>query len=170
MAGQIDHDSIFEKPAADVAGLYADPDYCDYRNRCVGAWNLSPVESHTVDGRIAMSQSMNMKAAIPLPAFAQRVIGNAVRVTQDYEWDPLTQTGTLRVTPTMLPILVEGTLRVQPGPSPAQCCVASHWQVECRIPLVGHKIERLLLDDLRSRLDQEREAITGYASGAHNKR
>ena len=162
MASQIDHDSIFDRPAADVAGLYASPDFCDYRNRCVGAWNLSPVESDTLDGRIVVSQSMNMKAAIPLPAFAQRVIGNAVRVTQHYEWDPLTRTGTLRVTPAMLPILLEGRLQIPPGPTPAQCRVTGHWQVECRIPLVGHKIERLLLDDLRSRLEQEREAITGY--------
>lgn len=54
-----------------------------------------------------------MKAAIPLPAFAQRVIGNALRITQPYEWNLRINTGVLRVTPSMLPILPEGTLHVQ---------------------------------------------------------
>lgn len=162
MASQSDRERIFDRPAVDIAALYASPDFYDYRNRTVGAWNLSPVESRTVDGRTVLSQSMNMKAAVPLPAFAQRVIGNAVRVTQHYEWDPLTQTGTLRVTPAMLPMQLEGRLQILPGPTAAQCRVASHWQVECRIPLVGSKIEQLLLDDLQRRLEQEREAIAGY--------
>lgn len=162
MASHSDRETIFDRPAADLAALYASADFYDYRNRSVGAWHLSPVESRTVDGRIVLSQSMNMKAAVPLPAFAQRVIGNAVRVTQHYEWDPLTQTGTLQVTPAMLPIRLDGRMQVRPGPTAAQCCVASHWQVECRIPLVGHKIEQLLLDDLQCRLEQERQAVAGH--------
>lgn len=162
MAAQRSYEVIFDRPAAEVVELYASPHYYEHRNRTVGAWNLGTVQSRSEDERIVLSQSMNMKAAVPLPAFAQRVIGNAVRVTQHYEWNLRSDTGILQVTPSMLPILLEGKLHVQPGPVAAQCCVVSHWQVECRIPLVGHKIEQLLLDDLRNRLNQEREAIVGY--------
>lgn len=162
MASQSNHEMIFDLPAADVTELYASPDYYDYRNRIVGAWNLSPMESRTQDGRIVLSQSMNMKAAVPLPAFAQRVIGNAVRVTQHYEWDPRISTAVLRVAPSMLPVPLEAVMQILPGQAAARCCISSRWCVECRIPLVGHKTERLLLDDVRSRLEQEREAISRY--------
>lgn len=56
-----------------------------------------------------------MKAAVPLPAFAQRVLGNAVRVRQHYEWDPRISTAVLRVAPSMLPISLEAVMQILPG-------------------------------------------------------
>ena len=58
-------------------------------------------------------------------------------------------------------------MQILPGQAAARCCISSRWCVECRIPLVGHKIERLLLDDVRSRLEQEREAIHFLPESAH---
>lgn len=115
MASQSNHEMILDLAAAEVTRLYASPGYYDYRNRIVGAWNLSPLESRTQDGRIVLSQSMNMKAAVPLPAFVQRVIGNAVRVTQHYEWDPRINTAVLRVAPSMLPISLEAVMQIPAG-------------------------------------------------------
>ncbi|MDT0496123.1 DUF2505 family protein [Algiphilus sp. W345] len=86
---------------------------------------------------------MNMKAVVPLPAFAQRLIGEALRVTQHYTWDPRRQTGVLHITPSILPIRLEGTLQVPPHPERSR--VSSHWRIECRIPLVGHKIDNCCL-------------------------
>lgn len=162
MKSERSFETSVDRPAAEVAALYASPDYFDHRNRHVGAWNMTPIESRSDNGCVILSQTMNMKAAVPLPAFAQRVIGEAVRVTQHYTWDAQRQIGVLQVTPSILPIKLEGSMQVHPAQVPGQCLVSSRWRVECRIPLVGHKIEQLLLEDLRKRLEMERDTLHEY--------
>ena len=96
----------------------------------------------------------------PLPAFIKKLIGERVSLTQTDRWDCRALTGTINVT-------------IKPGPGVridadvqlldqgASTLLRMDWRVECRVPLIGGKVEDFLVGDLISKAaTDERAAIT----------
>ncbi len=88
-----------------------------------------------------------------LPAAVQKLLGGALTIFQTDEWNGSTQTGGILITLKGLPIKAVSRARLEA--SSEGTIMVSDWTLTCGIPLVGGIVERLLADDIESRLKLE---------------
>lgn len=104
----------------------------------------------------------------PLPEFIKKLIGERVSLTQVDAWNLDTLRGQLDVT-------------IKPGPGVrlwadvqlldegATTLLRMDWKVECRVPLIGGKVEQFLVGDLTSKAaTDERGAIAALRNALEN--
>jgi hypothetical protein len=143
----------FPKDIATVLRMFCDPAYHEKLQKALGAMDLKQLE-HSDDGnRFRIKLGYTVKSSVPLPGFAKKVLGETSAVVQEESWDRAKKTGELSVMVKTLP----GTLRCTTSLSEASGTTTKtfNWDVSVRIPLIGGKIEQLVVDDIKTKIEPE---------------
>lgn len=100
--------------------------------------------------------SYNDIPRIELPDFARRFVPGRAHVEQTVEWDLERKAGVIRISPKGVPATMEGNMALKD--LEGACAIVVDWKVHCGIPLLGGKIERLLIDSVKKGAHLEWEA------------
>lgn len=134
----------------------SDPAYYPHKHRAIGAWDIAELgfdDAEKTTGELCVRYSMKASASVPLPAAARKILGGALTVTQTDRWNGTSRTGGILIEVRGLPIRMESNARLEADAD--RTWMVSDWTLTCSVPLVGGVIERLLADDVESRLKLE---------------
>lgn len=143
----------FPKDADTVLKMFCDPAYHEKLQKALGAMNYRQLE-HKDDGtRFRIKLAYDVKSSVPLPGFAKKILGETSSVVQEESWDRGARKGELSVQVKNLP----GTLRSVNTLADAGGTTTKtfNWDVSVKIPLVGGKVEQLIVDDIKSKVEPE---------------
>jgi hypothetical protein len=146
---QFSYKQTFPKDAATVLKMFCDPAYHKALQEALGATHFRQVD-HSDDGtRFMIKVSYEVKSSAPLPGFAKKVLGETTSVTQTERWDRSTKKGEVIVEPKGLP----GKIRCATSLSEAggSSTKTFDWEVTVKIPLVGGKLEELVVSDIKGK-------------------
>lgn len=146
---QFSYKQTFNKDSATVLKMFCDPAYHKALQEAMGATGFRQVE-HSDDGtRFMIKMSYEVKSTAPLPGFAKKILGETTAVTQTERWDRSTKKGEVVVEPKGLPgkIRCATSLADTAGGS----AKTFDWEVAVKIPLVGGKLEDLIVGDIRQK-------------------
>ncbi|PPE71962.1 hypothetical protein C3942_20695 [Solimonas fluminis] len=146
---QFSYKQTFPKDAATVLKMFCDPAYHKALQEALGATGYRQVE-HSDDGtRFMIKISYEVKSSAPLPGFAKKVLGETTAVTQTERWDRSTRKGEVIVEPKGLPGKIRcATSLAESGGSATK---TFDWDVSVKIPLVGGKLEELVVSDIKGK-------------------
>jgi len=146
---QFSYKQTFPKDAATVLKMFCDPAYHKALQEALGATGYRQVE-HSDDGtRFMIKISYEVKSSAPLPGFAKKVLGETTAVTQTERWDRSTRKGEVIVEPKGLPGKIRcATSLAESGGSAIK---TFDWDVSVKIPLVGGKLEELVVSDIKGK-------------------
>src|SRR3546814_20803183 len=84
-------------------------------------------------------------------------------ITQRDSWDLKKRTGQLEVEVRGVPIKIAATMRLaDEGKGSANTL---SWNVSCGIPLIGGKLEKLLISDIQAKADADLAAAQDFGTG-----
>jgi len=109
-----------------------------------------------------------------LPSWARMLIGSQQTVRHRSAWrrtGPTRATAELDVAPAGLPVRAHGQGTITET-SPGTTRMVLTWRVESNLPVIGHKVERLFADLIRTSLDADHAFTLHYleANGPSRKR
>lgn len=99
-----------------------------------------------------------------LPAWARRLIGSPQTLRHRSAWrraGPTRATAELDISPLGLPVRAHG-LGTIAQTSPGMSRMVLVWRVESNLPVIGHKVERLFADQIRTALDADHAFTLNY--------
>lgn len=139
----------FDKPAATVIKMFGDRRYFERKYAELGFKNVEVLE-HVSDGnRFSIRMRYTASADVPLPDFARKLVPAEMNITQRDSWDLAKKVGHLEVELRGLPLKVGAAMKLaDEGKGSANTL---SWDVHCAIPLVGGKLEKLLLSDIQAK-------------------
>ncbi len=138
----------YDKDADTVMRMFADRGYFEkkYEETTISY----EVLEHSSEGdRFHIRCKLSMPMNAPVPGFAKKFLGETMSVVQQDTWNTAARTGELKVEMQGAPIDISAKMELKQGASGAENHV--HWNIHCKIPLVGGKIEKLIADDIRAK-------------------
>jgi hypothetical protein len=146
----------FPKGADAVLKMFCDPGYHEKLQKALGAMNCRQLE-HNDDGtRFRIKLAYDVKSNVPLPGFAKKILGETSSVIQEETWDRSKKAGEVVVQVKSLPGTLRATLAL--AESGGTTTKTFNWDVSVKIPLVGGKIEQLIADDIKTKIEPEQNA------------
>ena len=153
------HELTYDAPLADVAAMLADPAFreevCEFQRvlrATVEVERTAPGTTVVVD---------QVQPASGIPAFAQKFVGDEIRIVQAETWSSQSAAD-LKVTIPGKPGDMSGTITL--AESGGTTTETVDVEVKVHIPLVGGKIEGLIVDLLRKALVAEGKVGRDYLS------
>jgi hypothetical protein len=160
MVQRLTHTMTYDAPLADVSAML---DNTAFREEVCAFQRVlrATVEiDDTPEGmRVVVDQVQPAKG---IPSFAKKFVGDEIRIVQTEIWSSETR-AELHVTIPGKPGEMTGTITLTE--SDATTTETVDVQVKVNIPLVGGKIEGLIVDLLRKALDAEQSVGRDYLSG-----
>lgn len=105
---------------------------------------------------------LKMRTEAPVPAFAKKFIGDTMTVIQQDTWDTQAQRGRLEIEIVGAPISVSADMRLESAAQGATNTM--DWTIACNIPLIGGKVEKMILNDIMSKAPRDLEASRKIAA------
>ena len=146
-----------------VMKMFCDPAYHAELQKALGAVDFQQLE-HVDDGRkFRIKMGYNVPAA-GLPGFAKKILGEKSAVVQEESWDRTTGKGEVTIQVKNLPGSIRSaTVLTESGGTSTK---TFNWEVTVKIPLVGGKLEELIVNDIKAKVEPEqataRRAIARY--------
>lgn len=141
---------------AQLLALYAGVERAAARYQAMGAWALQRLDA-AADGAVRhMRHRYRIRSEAPLPAFARKLAGESSVVTQEERWDLEAGTGRVDIEVSGVPARI--TAELQLIDTADGCELRRQWTVNCRLPLIGGAVERLIVADIRGKSAHERAA------------
>ena len=141
---------ILNKPAATVIKMYTDQKFFERKYKDLGAWDIEVLECEKTDKKFRIKCRYSIKSSNPsIPAFAQKFVGTSATITQQDTWDIAAKTGRLDVEIKGAPVKVGADMTLKDEAKGA--VNAMKWTVSCGIPLIGGKLEQLIVDDIKAK-------------------
>lgn len=146
----------YPQTADAVLARITDPVFLSAKHAALGRQDIRLLE-HTHDAqrvriRFAYSEAMD----IAVPDFARKFMSERQQIEQTTEWDLAQRSGQLQVDAKGSPARLSATMRVTADGS--GCCNRITWSVQVTVPLLGGKLEKLLVDGLRHKARRDAEA------------
>lgn len=138
----------YVKDADTVMRMFSDRGYFEtkYEETTISYKVLAHDKS---DARFHIRCELKMPLNVPVPGFAKKFIGETMTVTQQDDWDLNSRVGQLKVEMAGAPISISARMTLSDGPKGAVNKV--EWDVGCKIPLIGGKLEKLIADDIQAK-------------------
>lgn len=153
---QEQHKSHFPKDSDTVIKMFTDKDYFLEKYQMVGATNIELLD-HELDGdRFTVEIKRDVPADVPVPSFAKKFMASTMTVVQRDTWDIQSKTGQLHIDLRGVPVQV--TCEMDLVDDGTGCTLILNFDARANVPLIGKKVERLILDDIISKLDADTEA------------
>jgi hypothetical protein len=153
------HELTYDAPLADVAAMLADPAFreevCEFQR----VLRATVEVEHTAPGTTVVVDQVQPASGIP--AFAKKFVGDEIRIVQAETWSSQSAAD-LEVTIPGKPGDMRGTITL--AESGGTTTETVDVEVKVHIPLVGGKIEGLIVDLLRKALVAEGKVGRDYLS------
>ncbi len=141
--------SVFPKKSDVVIKMFTDKEYFLTKYKNLGAKNIQLLECKNEGGKFSIKVSREVPADVPLPSFAQKFISASMTVTQQDTWDPKTKKGRLDINIKGMPATITCDMELKDeGAGSANYLT---WSIKSGIPLIGGKLEQLLMDDIKKK-------------------
>lgn len=154
----------FDVSSDTVIKMFSDPDYFTGKYEALGFTNIQVLE-HTRDGDdFSITVRYEAPSDVPVPGFAKKFMAETSVVTQTDQWNVADKTGRLKAEIKGLPAKISADMElVDDGDG---CSNELNWNINCSIPLVGGKVEKLIAQDIQSKaesdLEQTRAMLANY--------
>jgi hypothetical protein len=149
MATTYEERQSFDQPKDKVLRMFSDRAYFERKYAASGGWDIKVLEHEHSGKHFRIKCSYSRKADADIPAFASKFVGDTVQVVQEDVWDLEAATGHLSIAVQKMPAQVSATMRVV---ADAQGCAnVMQWTVQCGVPLLGAKLEKMVADEMRSK-------------------
>lgn len=159
MAKQLTHDLTYDAPLADVAAMLADPAFraevCD-RQRVLR--HEVQITGAGAGMRVSVDQ---VQSASGIPSYAKKIVGDEINIVQTESWSS-ESAGIVDVDIPGKPGDISGTIAMVESGGVTTETVS--FNIKVGIPLVGGKVEGLVLDLLRKALQAENAVGRDYLS------
>lgn len=139
----------FERNADAVMRMYVDRRFFERKYETTGARDIRVLEHESSAARFRIKCRYTVNNEADLPELAKKFIGAETVVTQEDEWDIAARSGRLVLDLKGTPAKVTAAMHL--GDEGVGCVNRMVWTVDCGIPLIGGKLERVIADDIRRR-------------------
>lgn len=143
----------FRQPVEQLVAMYFTRRYHEAKYQKIGATGVEILDVKDTPELFEICVRYCVSSDAPLPDFAKKVVGDTITVTQTDRWNRKALTGELKIDIKGAPVKVSAQMRLKPEGS--GCVNAFVWDVTCAIPLIGGKIERVLLEDLKVKAERD---------------
>lgn len=141
---------VLDKPAATVIKMYSDQKFFERKYAAVGAWDIVVLECSKDDKTFRIKCRYTIKAsATQIPAAIQKFVGGTTHITQTDTWDLKALTGRLDVEVKGAPVKVTADMVLKDEGQGAVNLMK--WNVSSSIPLIGGKLEQMIVDDIKAK-------------------
>jgi len=138
-----------------VLAKYTDPAFLQRKYETLGRQDIRLLE-HTHDAqRVRLHFAYSDAVDIKVPDFARKFLPERQHIEQITEWDLASRTGRLQVDPKGSPAKLAATMQLADAGS--GCVNRIAWQVNVSVPLLGTKLEKLLVEGLRQKAQQDQK-------------
>lgn len=139
----------FDRPGATVLKMFTDRRYFERKCALLG-YTASEILSYEHDQRSARTRlRYRTEPRLPLPEFARRFVPDMQTVTEEHYWDVLLWRGQLLIEVAGLPVRIRVEMAVEDIGKGSRNCL--DWDLRCAVPLIGGKLEHLLMTELLAR-------------------
>ncbi len=140
----------FRQPVEALTKMYFSRAYHERKYDMMKARNVDVLELVDTAERFHIVVRFTTDADAPLPDFAKRVIGDSLAITQTDTWDRKALKGTIKVEIKGAPVKVSADMAIR---SEADGGASNNfvWNVQCGIPLIGGKVEKVIAADIQSK-------------------
>jgi hypothetical protein len=138
-----------------VLAKYTDPAFLQRKYETLGRQDIRLLENirdaKRVRLRFAYSDAVDMK----VPDFARRFLPERQQIEQTTEWDLASRTGRLHVDAKGSPATLDAVMQL--AAVGKGCANRITWTVSVSVPLLGGKLEKLLIEGLRQKAQRDQE-------------
>lgn len=137
----------FKQPVAALTAMYFTQRYHEEKYRLMKASDVSVLSCTDTPDRFEITIRYTTTSDAPLPDVAKKLVGETITVVQTDRWDRRALRGGLQIEIKGAPVSIRADMQVKPDGTGS----ANHfvWEVKCNIPLIGGKIEKVLMEDVR---------------------
>ena len=137
------------KPAASVLKMYSDRTYFERKYSALdGVKDFAIIECETKGDTFRIKHRSQQRSDIPMPDFAKKILGEYNAVVQQDTWNLKTGVGRLEIELKGVPLKISADMKVSGAPNASNAFV---WNVSCSIPLLGGKLEKFIVEDIRTK-------------------
>lgn len=150
-----DDEQRYTQTVAAVLAKYTDPAFLQRKYETLGRQDIRLLE-HTRDAqrvrlRFAYSDAVDMK----VPDFARKFLPERQHIEQTTEWDLAKRSGRLHVDAKGSPARLDAVMQL--AAAGKGCVNRIAWTVSVSVPLLGGKLEKLLVEGLRQKARRDAE-------------
>ena len=151
----------YDHPIDTVIRVFTDPEFYLEKFEGVGAREVEVLATRDEDGVFTIETRRDVP--LQVPAALKTLLGSWTTVFQNEEWiegDDGEFLNQIEINSEGVPALITGRMTL--SPAEAGCVNQVVMEIDCRIPLVGRKLERFVAESTREQLEAEFEFIRGY--------
>lgn len=154
------HELTYAAPPDVVFAMLADPAFREQVAREQGVLSVEVTLTPHDDGFSLVSDQVQNTAG--LPAIARRIAGDSTRAVITEEWTSAAG-GSIEITAPGKPTRATGTITLEPEVNGTREVV--DLDVKVKVPLLGGKLEKLMVDTIEEGYEVEHQVGTAWLAG-----
>lgn len=154
MSTRFAYDQLLTAPPAAVMRMLLDPEYVREKCERTGGHDVTVSREETPEGRVRITSTRSMPAAVP--SYAQAFVGDTLTVTEVQEWEPPGADGSARATVEVdfhAPMTYTGTIAL--SGTDGGSTLRNEGEFIARVPFVGGKVEGVAREQTERYLAKE---------------
>lgn len=150
-----ENEQRYDQSAGVVLAKYTDPAFLQKKYTALGRQDIQILEHRMEAARARLRVTYSDKPDMEVPDFARKLVPARAHVVQTVDWDLNRKSGRIALESKGSPVTVQGEMQLRDADG--GCVNTISWRVSCSIPLIGGKIEKLLVEGLRKKaqLDEQ---------------
>ncbi|TXI10676.1 MAG: DUF2505 domain-containing protein [Rhizobium sp.] len=150
MATKFEDRHVLTKTSDHVIKMYTDQAFFERKYKALDGWDIEVLSCQKTDKQFSIRCKYSMKSSNPnIPAFAQKLMGDTVNITQLDTWDIAKKTGRLEVEIKGTPVKISADMTLKDEGKGSVNTLK--WNINCSVPLIGGKIEGLIVSDIKAK-------------------
>ena len=160
MAKEVRIAQFFAVPQAEIRAALTDEGFLRRRAELSGGRDVTVTV--TTDERGQTTTVVHRRLPAEVPAFARGLVSDAIDLTEEQEWQPMTGAGCTSTFSARFsaPMSATGTIELRPEGS-GGARLLSHVILRASVPLIGGKLESLVAEQTQRYLEFTKELLDG---------
>jgi hypothetical protein len=158
-AMRLRHELAYDAPPADVIAMMSDPLFWERVGEANDVISWTPTVTTEAEGTRVVIDEQQRTAGVP--SFAKKIVGESTRVVITQVW--WGQQASYEIETPGKPTRVRGTATVSPNGTGA--VLVYDLDVKASVPLIGGKLEKLVVDLTREGFDKEQTVGAAWLAG-----
>ena len=139
----------YNKSSDAVIKMFGDAAYFERKFQLLEALAFEVLDQSTSADTFLIRMKLTFPLSVPVPGFAKKVVGDTTTLVEEDRWNLGAKQGTLSIDVQGAPVKAIGQMRlVDQG---GGCVNEINWDVNCSVPLIGKKVEKLIADDIQAK-------------------
>ena len=145
----------FPKPKATILKMFSDAEYFRRKYELIGSSSYELLECEREAQRFRIRYRFTSRADIPLPDFVRKFVSETMFVVQQDVWDIQNGSGRLDIEIRGIPVKIWTEMSLED--SATGCTNVLRFNINCTVPLIGPKFEKVLADDVKLKSEVDRK-------------